>query len=59
MSEPRDNENGRQPDEFGSSGGLAPDDDETGTDTGRTTGTYSDAGDENDPPGQGDAEAGG
>jgi len=52
MTQPQDNEGGRQP------GGDSGEGDETGTETGRTTGTYSDAGDESDPPGQGDGEAG-
>ncbi len=59
MIQQEDNEGGRQPGgDFGGSGGLAPDDDEKGTDAGSTTGTYTDAGDESDPPGTGDGEAG-
>ena len=50
-------EGGRQPGEFGESGVLG-DDDERGTETGSTTGTYTDAGTEDVQPGQGDAEAG-
>ncbi len=60
MSERDDTEGGRQPgEEFSATRGFGPTGDEDGTATGSTTGTYTDAGTEEVPPGQGDAEASG
>ena len=60
MTERDESEGGRQPGEdFSGTDAFGPTDDEDGTGTGRTTGTYTDAGDESVPPGQGDAEASG
>lgn len=60
MRQDDQSEGGRQPDEdFTASGAFGATGDEDGTATGSTTGTYTDAGTEEVPPGQGDAEAGG